>query len=92
MSNRSERYMRYRRRVSAWTQRAIGKMYLLPRNSDDTIDHIVPISYGFKHKIPSRLIGSYENLKWVPLNENIQKGAKLTGEAREILKRWGYDA
>lgn len=91
MGRRAGRRDRYRKEVSEYTQMAIGRMYLLPRRSDDTIDHIVPISYGFKHGIPPRLIGSYENLQWMPLNRNIDKGARLTDRARQLLREWGYE-
>jgi len=56
-----------------------------------TRDHIVPVSFGFKHDIPPPLMGSPENIEYVSLNANIQKGQRLTDDAIAILKKWGEE-
>jgi hypothetical protein len=50
--------------------------------SDDAyhIDHIIPISYGFKHKINPSIIGNIRNLQMLPARENTEKGDKYEGE------------
>lgn len=54
------------------------------------IDHIVPISYGYKNNIPPELIGSISNLRVISSKENVKKGDRLTKESEELLKRWNY--
>jgi hypothetical protein len=54
------------------------------------IDHIVPIFYGEKRGIPIEKIGSIENLRIIPKDENLKKGAHLTNDSRELLAKWGY--
>jgi len=49
------------------------------------------VSFGFKHDLPPEKIGSLENIQYIGLNENIQKGQRMTPEAVEILREWGYD-
>jgi hypothetical protein len=53
------------------------------------IDHIVPISYGYKNNINPQLIGSIDNLVLIGFKENTKKGTKLNEKAKELLKNWG---
>lgn len=80
---RSKAYHAYRRAVSQATapNRPIGI---------GTVDHIVPVSFGFKHSIPPELMGSRDNLELMDLNANIQKGTRITPRAIRILRSWGY--
>lgn len=55
------------------------------------IDHIVPISYGYKHNIAANMIGSVENLRIVTNKYNLEKGTKITEEARGLLDKWGVN-
>ena len=82
---RSARYRSYRYCVAV----ATAKNRPLPVDGH-TLDHIVPVSFGFKHDIPTQLIGSRENLQFVPYNDNIQKGQRITTEAIALLREWGY--
>lgn len=41
------------------------------------LDHIVPVFYGFTHNIDPKLMGSLENLRFIPWHCNIRKGANL---------------
>lgn len=52
------------------------------------IDHIVPISYGYKNNIPAELIGSLENLRMLPNKENLLKNINITEESEEMLLLW----
>lgn len=52
------------------------------------IDHIVPISYGYKNRIPAELIGSIENLRIISNKENLIKNNKITEDAIKILDIW----
>ena len=66
----------------------ISKSNMPARPLGSQLDHIVPKEFGFKHNIPPELIGSKENLQWLPFNENIQKGTRITGEAIRVLRVW----
>lgn len=39
------------------------------------IDHIIPISYGYKNKINPELIGGFDNLRPLYWKDNFKKGA-----------------
>ena len=54
------------------------------------LDHIVPKCYGFKHNIPIERICSVENLRVVSARENIEKGQKITDQAKLLLAKWGF--
>ena len=50
------------------------------------LDHIIPISYGFKNKISPEKMGNIKNLQFIPWEENFKKGAKVDeSRVREIL-------
>lgn len=55
------------------------------------IDHIVPISYGYKHNIPPSLIGSIDNLRIIPNKDNLKKGTRITDESIALLEKWGFN-
>lgn len=40
------------------------------------LDHIIPVSYGFKNDLPIEEIAKLENLQMLPWRENIIKGSK----------------
>lgn len=52
------------------------------------IDHIVPISFGFKYNINPHLISSIENLRIINADSNLDKGIKLTKDSIFILLKW----
>jgi hypothetical protein len=85
MGNRSKRYHAYRYRVRHLTDQHRG-----PMPYGYTVDHIVPVSFGFNHDIPAELIGSRENLHVVPFQDNLAKGAALTDASCALLHRWGF--
>ena len=51
------------------------------------LDHIYPISMGFKEKIPPEKVGNIKNLRFIPYNENLDKGFKVTTESMNALRR-----
>lgn len=51
------------------------------------LDHILSISYGFINKIPPEKIGHISNLRFIPAEENMKKGHKLTEESNKILRK-----
>ena len=51
------------------------------------LDHIYPISMGFKEKIPPEKVGNIKNLRFIHHIENINKGSKVTNESIQALKR-----
>jgi predicted transcriptional regulator len=51
------------------------------------LDHIYPISMGFKEKIPPEKVGNIKNLRFIPYNENLDKGFKVTTESINALRR-----
>jgi len=55
-----------------------------------TVDHIVPVSWGFKHDLPPERIGSAANLNVVPWTENVAKAAQITPEMIDLLRAWEY--
>lgn len=76
--------------IRVWEQTAINEV-LLPnydRKYVDRLDtdHIVPISYGFKHNIAPELIGSIDNLQLIPTQINRDKGTKSLLEHCVCLK------
>lgn len=44
---------------------------------DHHLDHIIPISYGYKNKISPEKIGDIKNLQFIPWEENYKKGSKV---------------
>jgi hypothetical protein len=51
------------------------------------IDHIYPISMGYKEKIPPEKIGNIKNLRFIHYTENLEKGSKITNESKSALRR-----
>ena len=51
------------------------------------LDHIYPISMGYKDKIPPEKMGNIKNLRFIHYTENMDKGSKITNESRNALRR-----
>ena len=51
------------------------------------LDHIYPISMGYKEKIPPEEVGNIKNLRFIHYTENLDKGSKITNESRNALRR-----
>lgn len=54
---------------------------------DHHLDHIYPISMGFKEKIPPEKVGNIKNLRFIYYTENLDKGFKVTTESMNALRR-----
>ena len=52
---------------------------------NECIDHILPISRGFKNNINPESIGSIENIQYLTHKANLNKGTKLTEKGKELL-------
>ena len=68
------------------------KLYLLDNSDkrwwkDHHLDHVYPIVMGFKEKIPPEKIGNIKNLRFIPYEENLSKGSKVTNESKNALRR-----
>lgn len=46
-------------------------------NKSYHLDHIYPVSKGFKNKIPPEVIGDISNLRFIPWIDNLKKADKL---------------
>ena len=51
------------------------------------LDHIYPISMGYKEIIPPEKVGNIKNLRFIHYTENLDKGSKITNESRNALRR-----
>jgi hypothetical protein len=51
------------------------------------LDHIYPISMGFKEKISPEKIGNIKNLRFIPFEENIRKGSTITSDSLKSLRK-----
>ena len=75
-----------------WEVTENQKLYLL-ENSDKRgwknyhLDHIYPISKSFKEGISPTKVGNIKNLRFIPYEENLIKGCKITNESKNALKR-----
>jgi hypothetical protein len=68
------------------------KLYLLENSDkrgwkDHHLDHIYPIAMAFKEKIPPEKVGNIKNLRFIPYEENLSKGSKVTNESKNALRR-----
>lgn len=78
--------------AKVWEATEGQKLYLL-ENSDKRgwknhhLDHIYPIAMGFKEKIPPEKVGNIKNLRFIPYEENLSKGSKVTNESKKALRR-----
>lgn len=52
------------------------------------LDHIVPIAFCYLEGIPPHLVGSLDNLRFIPKKENRDKGFSLTEESHRILRKF----
>lgn len=61
--------------------------YRPERKNGYAIDHIYPISHGFKNNIPPEIIGNISNLQMLPFKENESKSDKII-IIPEIIKKY----
>ena len=51
------------------------------------LDHIYPIALGYSSGISPDKIGNIKNLRFIPYQENLNKGSKITTESKNALRR-----
>jgi len=51
------------------------------------LDHIYPISMGYKEKISPEKIGDIKNLRFIHFEENLKKGSTITIDSLKSLRR-----
>jgi hypothetical protein len=75
-----------------WEVTESQPLYIL-ENSDKRgwksyhLDHIYPISMGFKENISPEKIGNIKNLRFIPFEENIRKGSTITSDSLKSLRK-----
>lgn len=61
------------------------------RGKDFHLDHIIPISIGYKYNINPSIIGHQSNLRIITRYDNLTKGAILTEDSLDKLKEFEID-
>ena len=84
---RSKRYRSYRYKVRQHTEASKARMPARPAGS--TLNHIIPVSRAFDMGLSPEEAGSIQNLEWVPFQENLQQGSRITTESIKVLRRLG---
>lgn len=70
-------YREYRRRVDVLTKRQQIQTlhnYELRGFRDHHLDHIVPVMWGWKHKLDPEVLAHILNLRFIPYRQNMNKG------------------
>ena len=52
------------------------------------LDHILSIAHSYLEKIPPHMVGSMDNLRFIPKKENRDKSFKLTEESYKVLRKF----
>jgi len=58
------------------------------RSSCYELDHILPIAHAYLENIPPHLVGSIDNLRFIPKKENRDKSFRLTEDSHKILRKF----
>jgi hypothetical protein len=58
------------------------------KNNGYHLDHIYPVSLGYANNIPPEKIGSITNLRFIPSEENMKKGYKITEDSHKVLRKF----
>ena len=51
------------------------------------LDHIYPISEGYKHDIDPKIIAHIDNLRFITRRTNMKKGNTVTKKSVEVIKK-----
>ena len=51
------------------------------------LDHVFPIALAYHKKISPKMVGNIKNLQFIPYQDNLIKGSKLTTESKNALRR-----
>lgn len=52
------------------------------------LDHVLSIAHAYLENIPPHLVGSMDNLRFIPKKENRDKSFRLTEESHKILRKF----
>ena len=52
------------------------------------LDHILSIAHSYLEKIPPHMVGSMDNLRFIPKKENRDKSFRLTEESHKVLRKF----
>lgn len=93
MGNRAARYRKYREAVSRATVATLDRVKGLPwaygeHEGRPSVDHIIPVSQGFKRNVDPEWMGSQSNLRMVPLNYNIWRAARWDEDAQNKYEEY----
>jgi hypothetical protein len=80
-------FKKYRRKVYYWTSK--NDLTHLEHHEKRSrtgyhLDHKYSITEGFKNKVPPKVIGSIDNLEFIPYNVNVSKGIKCSIKLEEL--------
>lgn len=84
-----EHYSTYRKLVDALTE-SVKLSGEISTSLGDTIDHILPVSFGFNWRIPPHIMADKRNLRVVTLSENASKGYKCQ-QIPKFIQRYMID-
>jgi 5-methylcytosine-specific restriction endonuclease McrA len=51
------------------------------------LDHVFPIALAYHKKLSPKRVGNIKNLQFIPYQDNLIKGSKLTTESKNALRR-----
>lgn len=68
------------------------KFYKLSKKHLFSLDHKISINYGFTHNISPEIIGSLENLQYIPIKLNSSKNKKCFSYIRYSNKNFNLDS
>lgn len=55
------------------------------------LDHIIPITLGYKYNVDPQIIGCVENLQLITPIANLLKASQLTDRAKELLLKFNIE-
>lgn len=89
--NKNNGFKSYRDKVWEETNKHKNEIVGIEKRGFKTyhIDHIIPISYGYKNNICPKIIGGKSNIRMLHYKENMKKGVTLTNDSKKLLNRLG---
>jgi len=51
------------------------------------LDHVFPIALAYHKKLSPKRVGNIKNLRFIPYQDNLDKGNRLTNESKNALRR-----
>jgi len=83
----------------AWYKKVVNNMsntnydrniesFPLKRGFKNHLDHIIPISYCFRNKIPPEVCAAIDNLRVIPANQNLRKNINITTKIPNSMREF----